>query len=490
MSDPAETWITELDGIDALWYRNAFNYTRLGRLPPELLEMIVKNVPKKSLSALARINPVLRDLVERHLYHHINVDGYKDTVIWPLYRTLVSRPDLANKVRIFECMASNKEDVIDVDVSPLTLHDQALYSVAEVSLNQITIVGCIVLQRLSNVDKVCLKLRRTCSRFLESDFFDPLGDLVPGFHTTSPHTLRFPGLQTLTKLDYDGIKFHWALAKSPCLRWLKLSRPCIIVKDEAPNEVSTSLVRLEIHARSSILRSSGRTYSFFKKFLAHFPALLELKLTITDVDIEQFRELGDVLSERSYDYLLEKLSPVASHLRTLELGVFNSDDRGFPPSDFFSNHEVNTFLHDVLPASGFRHFTKLEKLVVPYQGLLGHTQSPVDPVPSPDRILPATLAHLQIDCPQIHVYEWLAQLHIVRRWVPDLSEIILYSQLPYGDEYPVMYHENHEHRAVRILSDLDISLTWKYRAKDWKEEWNEYDLEAPKVIEWLEGLGA
>jgi hypothetical protein len=57
------------------------------------------------------IFPVLRDLVERHLYHHINVDGYKATVIWPLYRTMVSRPDLTNKVSIFECVAYYKEDV-------------------------------------------------------------------------------------------------------------------------------------------------------------------------------------------------------------------------------------------------------------------------------------------------------------------------------------------------------------------------------------------
>ena len=74
--------------------------------------------------------------------------------------------------------------------------------------------------------------------------------------------------------------------------------------------------------------------------------------------------------------------------------------------------------------------------------------------------------------------------------LPVLSGIKLYSQLPYEDEYPVMYYEHREHPALRILSDLDISLTWAYRVGDWKEEWDEYDLEVPKVIEWLEGLGA
>ena len=51
-------------------------------------------------------SPVLRVLVEKHLYHHSIVSGSGLTRrIWPLYRTLVSRPDLANKAKIFECKA-------------------------------------------------------------------------------------------------------------------------------------------------------------------------------------------------------------------------------------------------------------------------------------------------------------------------------------------------------------------------------------------------
>ena len=177
------------------------------------------------------------------------------------------------------------------------------------------------------------------------------------------------------------------------------------------------------------------------------------------------------------------------YLRSLEMGVFNTDEEVYIPCDG-GNDRANKFLIDVPPVSDFKDFRRLEKLVFPYQCLLGHTTSPSDLVLSPDQILPATLHYLQIDCPQILVYDWLAQLHTVRRMLPVLSGIKLYSQLPYGDEYHVMYYEHREHPALRILSDLDISLTWEYRLGDWKEEWDEYDLEVPKVIEWLEGLGA
>jgi hypothetical protein len=438
---------------------------------------------------------VLRKLAEERLYQHIILNGprqtswnYNENVIWPLYRTLVSRPGLADRVSIFECTAHEKEDRIEVNISALSLHDQSLYSVAKASLKQTTILGCIVLQRIPNVDKVCLKLFGISPNTDESlTLPDPLRLLMPVFDRATAHTLQFAGLQNLTKLDFSGCQFHWTLAKLPCLRWLRLSRPCYILNDEAPNEVSTSVTRLEICALADILRSRSGFYSSFRAFLAHFPALLELKLTIYVLFPDNI--WGPDTEGKSYDTLLERLIPVASHLRSLEMGVFNTDEEVYFPRDG-GNDRANKFLVDVLPASDFKDFRRLEKLVVPYQCLLGHTMSPSDLVLSPDQILPATLQYLQIDCPQIHVYGWLAHLHTVRYRLPVLSEINLYSQLPYGDEYPVMYYEQREHPALRILSDLDISLTWEYRVGDWKEEWDEYDLEVPKVIEWLEGLGA
>ena len=483
-ADSPATWLTKPDDSPNIV---ASKHSEFSGLPTELLENIVLYVPSKHLPALARISPVLRELVEKHLYHHINVNGLGwKRVIWPLYRTLVSRPDLANKVRIFECKARREEEQIEVDVSALSLHDQSLYSVAKVTLNQITIVGCIVLQRIGNVEKICLDLR---SGYAGSHSDEPLGHFIPGYDRATAHTLHFAGLQKLTKLDFSGVEFHWALAKLPCLRWLRLSRPCEVLCDDAPNEVSTSLTRLEICARSDILRSASLPYRFLKEFLAHFPTLLELKLTIYDLGSHHLDGEDGEDEERSYDSLFERLGPVASHLRTLELGVFNNNEEGYVPTKD-GNKWANRFLTDVVPASSFQGFTSLERLVVPYQCLVEHTTSPFDPHLLPDWIFfPATLKYLQIDCPQKHVYDHLAQMHTLRPRLPVLSKIKLYCQLPYGDEYPVIFYEHREHPALRILSDLGISLTWECRVGDWKPEWAEYDLEVPKVIEWIEGLG-
>lgn len=117
-------------------------------------------------------------------------------------------------------------------------------------------------------------------------------------------------------------------------------------------------------ALADILRSRSPFYSFFRAFLAHFPALLELKLTIYVLFPDNI--WGPNTEEKSYETLLERLSPVASHLRSLEMGVFNTDEEVYIPRDGGTDR-ANKFLIDVLPASDFKDFRRLEKLVVPYQ---------------------------------------------------------------------------------------------------------------------------
>ena len=319
-ADPAATWLTELDGTDTPRNITAFEHSSFGKIPNELLRNIIQYVPKRYLPALARISPVLRELAEERLYQHIILRGltetylyYNEKVIWPLYRTLVSRPDLADRVSIFEYTAHEKKDRIEVCIFALSLHDRSLYSVAKTSLNQTTLLGSIVLKRIPNVDKVCLKLFGASTNTDESSTLpDPLRLLMPVFDRVTAHTLHFAGLQNLTKLDFSGCQFHWTLAKLPCLRWLRLSRPCYMLNDEAPNEFSTSVTRLEMCVLVDILRSRSPFYFFFRAFLAHFPALLELKLTIYVLCPDNI--WGPDTEEKSYETLLQRLSPVASYL--------------------------------------------------------------------------------------------------------------------------------------------------------------------------------
>ncbi|KAF2631689.1 hypothetical protein BU25DRAFT_418458 [Macroventuria anomochaeta] len=311
---------------------------------------------------------------------------------------------------------------------------------------------------------------------------EPLSKLMPGFDNTSAHRLP-PGLQKLTNLDYDGAVFHWALAKLPCLQKLNLTHPCVILPDEAPTEVNINLTTLNVSVRSEVLRGNSHHYAAFKAFLAHFPSLEVLRLTMYDLEVDMMPASPSDLEEdyeRSFDTLLERLSPVAADLTILPLGVYHDAEDYDGPA--------NNFLRDVQPTSGFQQFKALKNLVAPYQCLLGRTISTVDTLPSPATILPARLERLEMNCPQINIYDWLARPRNARDRLPALSKIELYCQRPYGDEYPLFAHENLEHNVFEVMSETDITLDVTYWPRDWREDLNDYDLDIPASIEWVESL--
>ena len=114
--DSAATWLTGLNGTDISRNITAFEHSSFGKLPNELLRNIVQYVPKRYLPALARISPVLRELAEERLYQHIILNGprqtslyYNENVIWPLYRTSISRPDLQTESASLSAQPTKRE---------------------------------------------------------------------------------------------------------------------------------------------------------------------------------------------------------------------------------------------------------------------------------------------------------------------------------------------------------------------------------------------
>lgn len=66
-------WITELDGIVEEYDCHPFAFTMLGRLPTELRQIVIDSLPRHDWVVTARVHSKLRDLVERNLYHDIEV---------------------------------------------------------------------------------------------------------------------------------------------------------------------------------------------------------------------------------------------------------------------------------------------------------------------------------------------------------------------------------------------------------------------------------
>ncbi|KAJ4991386.1 hypothetical protein SVAN01_03033 [Stagonosporopsis vannaccii] len=497
----ATAWLTELDGIDIFWNNTTFAHSHLGRLPPELLDSIVKHIPTSDLPAAARISPRLRELAERCLYTCIDLNdegnGFwtsppRNDSLWILYCTLNRRSDLAQAIKRFSVTLFDTEVSINTDTSALFPGDTQLSSAAKVSLQHI-LIGGRMLQHLTDVESLAIHINKSASNGCPWSLVDtggykemapsPLAHLLSPFHHAAAHTFQLPGLQNLTHFEFGGAEFHWALAKSPGLRKLCLTRPCVILADRAPDEVNTSLKMLEMTARSTILRKKSHRYASFSSFLAHFPSMEGLTVRIFDLAVDKLPNSPDRLDdegELDYTNLLDKISAVATHLNELDIGVYTVAED--------VNGVANDYLRQVHPGHGFQEFKVLRSLVVPYQCLLGHTFSSVDTLPSPAALLPSNLEFLDIHCPQIHLYDWLARLDIVQHRLPELSSILLYCQSPHGDDYDVFEFVHNDHHVMEILSRIGIELHLDYRDRDWKKEWDDYDLKILEAIEWLDGL--
>lgn len=493
-------WLNELDDIDVSWNTTTFAQSYPGRLPSEILDSIIGFVQTSDLPAVARISPRLRKLAEKHLYTWIDLkthnDGgwprpvYHDSA-WMLYCTLSHREDLAQGIKRYSATLFDQEVSINVDTSALFPGDTQLSSAAKVSLQHI-LIGGRILGLLTNLEELRMEISKSAhslwwlsieDRARKEMAADPLAHLLPAFNHATAHTIQCPGLQRLTYLEFGGAEIHWALAKSPCLRKICLTRPCVILSDEAPDEVNTSLKTLTMAARSTILRKNSRRYASFPSFLAHFPSLRELTVRISDFAADELPMRPDQIhidDELDYTNLLDKISVVAAYLTELDIGVYSDAKE--------DDTRANDYLRQVLPGPGFQQFKALKSLLVLYQCLLGHTLSLVDSVPSPATTLAPNLESLAIHCPQIYLYDWLARLELVQYCLPELSSVVLYCQRPYGDGYNVFEFEHHDHRVREVLAKIGVELHLDYRQRDWEEEWDNYDLKILDAIEWLKGL--
>lgn len=138
-------------------------------------------------------------------------------------------------VRDFSGTVYDQDVNVEVDTSNIFPGDTHSRSATKVLLNQIVVAGRILLELLTKVNKVHLTLNlpytavkswvdTTACKLLA---LEPLSTcrLIPCFDSLTAHRLHLPCLQQLAEFDFAGSEFHWALAKLPCLRKLRLDTP-------------------------------------------------------------------------------------------------------------------------------------------------------------------------------------------------------------------------------------------------------------------------
>lgn len=304
--------------------------------------------------------------------------------------------------------------------------------------------------------------------------------LFPGFGKDTAHLTNPPLFPKMKSLTFTGDQFHWAPAKSPNLIELDLTRPCGILSDCAPDEVNLSLKFLTMVSRSSILNTSSSRHETLQSFLAHFPALACLDLIIRDSKYDRHTSRSDDHShdvQGSFDVLLRILKPLAPSLKTLNIEVDRST-RGH-------------FLDFALPTEGFKDFTCLEELVIPYKSLFGTTDpqwSHISPLPT--ELLPTYLNSLEIKYPRFEVYDWLARIPQFRHELPLLDIVDLSCDKDYGDSYEVFAFISYPHPVFAVLKSISIELYLHCNRFHWEAEWDNYDLKMLDNFHWFNSFGS
>jgi hypothetical protein len=501
--------IPESDDIDLTNPAMTFNSTLFGKLPNELLENVARYLFPNDLAAIARVAQRLREVTERLMYKSIEApyshiyNGYFSEQSlpeqqWLLCRTLSDRKDLAEKVRRIRFIVRDHTHQVEIPSTNVFPGILAYTPSVPVLMSEATAVG-MLLQRLSKVEHLDLGMIQYYDDE-DSNFEDAMNiwmythrarlicssirKLFPGFDENTAHSIDPPLLPKLNYLLWCGDQFHWALAKSPHLETLVIDRPCTFLPDAAPNELSTSLRVMKAESRSTILNPSTTQHESFSRFLEHFPFLRELTLNIHDArwDVTHSDREADINGQNqgSFAVLLRLLQPVKSSVTGLsvEIGSGGSD-------------ESSNYLRFVLPCDGFKAFTSLEFLGVPYQALFG----PVDPQwshisPPLSGLLPSTLVRLFISFPRIEVLDWIAQLQFYRDELPALSVVSLSCGSVQGDSYEVFAFISHPHPARTILASLEITLVISNTYDDDDPVWDDYDLALFDNFFWFGSFGS
>jgi hypothetical protein len=488
-----------------------FDGTMIGRLPNEVLQIVVRCLDDRDLFATTRVGARLRALAKRRLYHTVSIPrvakSYKEdcgsSELWAFCRSLSDRPDLTEREFTLDLCIVQHEHRIGKPTTSV-LHSQMPFTpTVEVAISQGYMVGMII-QHLLKVENLTLRLLEYIGpeHSPQDDDADDevvpfhlltsplicctMSALFPGFDIKTAHLVDPPILPNIKYLRLEGGEIHWALVKGPKLEVLHLEHVCKFSPDGAPHEVSQSLEDFLFKSRSSILNPSCTLAEELSHFLAHSPSLRHLDISIQDKEGDRrHSELGlDVTAEQhgSFEVLLRALDPVAKCLDTLCVFAL--------PADMDENDQIH-YLPYTMPCEGFKSFTSLAHLHISHEVLFG----PSDPQwshikPPPPDLLPATLEGLHIYHPDIELLDWLARLQYYKDKLPVLSCISITCSGTHGDSYEVFAFTSYPHPALAVLKSVGVEFTLYYPSFGWKVEWDEYDLEALYLVAWMKTLGA
>ncbi|KAI4646589.1 hypothetical protein J4E93_004810 [Alternaria ventricosa] len=466
-----------------------YAHSRLGKLPTELLQSIVHHSSHCNLPSIACISSELRTLVERQLYREVTL-GWESEIkpeprdLWPFYRTVQSRPDLAGMVESLNIEVVDRTLRVDVPSSGVIPQGALFPPTIRAELDELHIASALLVHHTTELKYLDVSILHDHNLKYDDGRFmlvsECLDKLFPGFDNLTADLAPLPGLQKLRGLKFQGTEFHWIFARSLYLEQIHLTRASHILADGAASEVNTALKTLELPVHSAVLNPACIHYDALSPFLAHFPRLRTLRMPFNDADCgsagPRMNFLLNISTQGSYTVLLQKLQPVAGVLTRLELDAFNH-----------CSEEDTYFLDHVLPGDGFLNFKALKHLLVPYQCLFGRGEPQWAHIQQPaDEMLPPTLQTLKVHFPELAFLDWLTTLSYYRKQLPVLERVGIACSSWVGGSYVDFAFTSYPHPALGILSSMGIEWSIDVPRCCWRPAWEDYDLRTWDAVAWMD----
>jgi hypothetical protein len=230
VTDSSADWITEFDAVDPTYDLSPFALTLLGRLPTELLAMIVWHLSRRDLAKIARASHKLLELAQRSLYsdilipywvtdmnhrgQEVDTDELQDGrwTLWLLHNTLVERPDLAKKVKTMDILATSHNILVDTKTSSIFPSGLPFATKVSFKIAEAIVVGAI-LHLLPEVDVLTIQYVKIPVRCQYDRYISPPAGccvfaMFPGMSDHKQHLSPPLVLPKLTRLEWWCSDFH------------------------------------------------------------------------------------------------------------------------------------------------------------------------------------------------------------------------------------------------------------------------------------------
>ena len=191
----------------------------MDRFPDELILPIISSSEQRDLHALCLTSQRLRRISQELLYRAPSVREAPaeypqlstHSRIWPLFRTLLRRPDLAKHVKRLELSPQVRDVAINSDII-INMPVEAIKAISTISFSECSLVG-LLLGLVPNLEELWVEILKDYDEghpWHRTDFRRFAWDAMSQFFGPTkvehhlPDFLQSPGLQNLRLLEFYG----------------------------------------------------------------------------------------------------------------------------------------------------------------------------------------------------------------------------------------------------------------------------------------------